>query len=124
MAVLADNFTAVFWIAVIPAFVSLAIIVFGVHEPERPARVRARCGPRCPAANLTRLSRIYWMMVGVAAIFTLARFSEAFLLLRAQSVGLAASLRADGDGGHEHRLYVFGLAGRRAVRPHRTISAS
>lgn len=87
MAVLANNFTAVFWIAVIPAFVSVAIIVFGVHEPERPAGLRAVKAP-FSRAELTRLGTAYWLVVGVSAIFTLARFSEAFLLLRAQSAGL------------------------------------
>lgn len=87
MAVLANNFTYVFWIAVIPAFVSVAIIVFGVHEPERPAGLREVKTPFA-RAELARLSTPYWLVVGVSAIFTLARFSEAFLLLRAQSVGL------------------------------------
>ena len=87
MAAFANDFTAVFWIAVIPAFISVAIIVFGVHEPERPQALRKVRAP-LSRAELARLSRVYWMIVGVAAIFTLARFSEAFLLLRAQSVGL------------------------------------
>jgi MFS family permease len=87
MAAFASNFTAVFWIAVIPAFVSVAIIVIGVHEPERPPGLRKVRAP-LSRRELARLSRVYWMIVGVAAIFTLARFSEAFLLLRAQSVGL------------------------------------
>jgi len=87
MAALANNFTAVFWIAVIPAFISVAFIVFGVHEPERRRELREVRAP-LSRRELMRLSRIYWMVVGVAAIFTLARFSEAFLLLRAQAVGL------------------------------------
>jgi MFS family permease len=87
MAAFANNFTAVFWMAVIPAFVSVAIIVFGVSEPDRPPGLRKVRAP-LSRAELARLSRVYWMIVGVAAIFTLARFSEAFLLLRAQSVGL------------------------------------
>jgi MFS family permease len=87
MAMLANNFTAVFWIAVVPAFISVAIIVFGVSEPERPPGLRQVRSP-LSRSELTRLSRVYWMIVAVAAIFTLARFSEAFLLLRAQSVGL------------------------------------
>jgi MFS family permease len=41
---------------------------------------------------LARLGSAYWVIVGVAAIFTLARFSEAFLLLRAQSVGLPLAI--------------------------------
>jgi len=88
MALLANNFTAVFWIAVVPAFLSLATIVFGVSEPERPPGTRTVRQP-FSRAELARLDAAYWMVVGVSAIFTLARFSEAFLLLRAQSVGLS-----------------------------------
>jgi MFS family permease len=87
MVLLADNFTAVFWIAVVPAFVSLAIIVFIVREPEFPPDSRKVRSP-FSRAELGRLSTAYWLVVCVAAIFTLARFSEAFLLLRAQSAGL------------------------------------
>ncbi len=91
MALLADNFRHVFWIAVIPAFVAAAIIIFVVREPTRPQR---EDGVRAPLlrAELKNLSSAYWLVVGVAAIFTLARFSEAFLLLRAQSVGLPLTL--------------------------------
>ena len=91
MAAFANNFTAVFWIAVIPAFVSVAIIVFGVREPERPPGLRTVRAP-LSRAELARLGSAYWVIVGVAAIFTLARFSEAFLLLRAQSVGLPLAI--------------------------------
>lgn len=87
MALLADNFTAVFWIAVVPAFVSFAIIVFGVHEPRNLEAARKQVSP-FSRAELARLTTAYWLVVGVSAIFTLARFSEAFLLLRAQSIGL------------------------------------
>jgi MFS family permease len=91
MAAFANNFAAVFWIAVIPAFVSVAIIVFGVREPERPAGLRSVRAP-LSRGELARLSTSYWLVVGVAAIFTLARFSEAFLLLRAQSVGMPLAI--------------------------------
>ena len=91
MAAFAGNFTTVFWIAVVPAFISLAIIVFGVREPERPLNVRPVRSP-FSRAELRRLDGRYWVVVGVSAIFTLARFSEAFLLLRAQSVGLDVTI--------------------------------
>jgi MFS family permease len=91
MAAFANNFTAVFWVAVIPAFVSVAIIVFGVREPARPRDLRKVRAPLA-RAQLARLGSAYWVIVGVAAIFTLARFSEAFLLLRAQSVGLPLAI--------------------------------
>ena len=91
MAAFASNFTAVFWIAVSPAFISVTIIVFGVREPERPPGLRTVRAP-LSRRELGRLSRTYWMIVAVAAIFTMARFSEAFLLLRAQSVGMPVSI--------------------------------
>lgn len=91
MALLADNFRHVFWIAVIPAFISVAIIVLFVREPKRPPRARALRSP-LSRAELKRLDVGYWMVVIVAAIFTLARFSEAFLLLRAKSVGMPVTL--------------------------------
>ena len=91
MAWLADDFKAVFWIAVIPAFVSVAILVAGVREPDRPPGVRTVKAP-FSRAELARLPAAYWMIVLVTAVFTLARFSEAFLLLRAQAAGLPLAL--------------------------------
>ena len=91
MAAFADNFRHVFWIAVIPAFIAVAVIVFGVHEPRRPAGAHAVRAP-LSRAELARLGAGYWVVIGVTALFTLARFSEAFLLLRAQSVGVPFTL--------------------------------
>jgi MFS family permease len=91
MAMLADNFRQVFWIAVIPAFISAAIIIVFVREPQRATRPRPMRAPLA-RAELARLDAGYWMAVGVSAAFTLARFSEAFLILRAQSVGLDITL--------------------------------
>jgi MFS family permease len=91
MLLLADNFASVFWIAVIPAVLSFAVIAYGVSEPDRPAGASPARSP-LSMAELARLGLPFWMVVAVAAVFTLARFSEAFLLLRAQSVGLALAL--------------------------------
>ena len=87
MLLWANDFRAVFWIAVIPAFLSVALLLFGVREPDRPSAGR-RTNP-IRRANLVRLGRAYWWVVGAGAVFTLARFSEAFLVLRAQQGGLA-----------------------------------
>ncbi|HKA79527.1 MAG TPA: MFS transporter [Xanthobacteraceae bacterium] len=87
----ADNFTAVFWVAVIPAFVSLALIMFAVHEPQRSPELRKVAAP-LSKAELLRLGTVYWWVVAITTVFTLARFSEAFLILRAQSVGLPLAL--------------------------------
>jgi len=83
----ADNFRTVFWLAVIPAVASVALLIFAVREPE-PREAKERRVP-VVLADIRRLSSSYWWVVGVAAVMTLARFSEAFLVLRAQSVGMA-----------------------------------
>lgn len=83
----ADNIRAVFWIAVIPAFAALALLTLTVKEPERPAHIRRVRAP-LSLPELRRLGSSYWWVVAVATVFTLARFSEAFLVLRAQSDGL------------------------------------
>jgi len=88
MLLLADNFRLVFWIAVVPAVLSLAVIVFVVREPARPP-ARGTVAMPLAHAELARLGSAFWLVVGIATLFTLARFSEAFLLLRAQSVGLS-----------------------------------
>ena len=87
----ANHFKTVFWIAVIPAFLSLALIVFAVREPERAPTLRKVKFP-LHRDELARLGGTYWLVVAVATVFTLARFSEAFLLLRANQVGLRVML--------------------------------
>lgn len=87
----ADHFQTVFWIAVIPAFLSVALILVAVKEPERPQAIRKVRMP-LRREELRRLGTVYWWVVVIAAIFTLARFSEAFLILRAQSIGLPLAL--------------------------------
>ena len=86
MVLWANDFRAVFWVAVIPAFLSVALLLFGVQEPERKAQAQ-RVNP-IRRENLRRLPLDYWWVVGIGAIFTLARFSEAFLVLRAAQGGL------------------------------------
>jgi MFS family permease len=86
-----NSFITVFWVAVVPAFLAMALIVFWVHEPARPPGLREVKQP-LSRAELMRLGAGYWWVVGVASVFTLARFSEAFLVLRAQSVGLPIAL--------------------------------
>jgi MFS family permease len=90
MLLWANDFRAVFWVATVPAFLAVALLFFGVHEPER----RADGKPVNPIRreNLRRLSPAYWWVVSIGAVFTLARFSEAFLVLRAQQGGLPLAL--------------------------------
>jgi MFS family permease len=89
MSLSSDNFHLVFWVAVVPAFAALVVIIFAVREP---AQHEAGVRPRLRLSDAKRLSRGFWTVVGVATILTLARFSEAFLILRSQNVGLPAAL--------------------------------
>lgn len=86
-----DNFKAVFWVAVIPAFLALALMIFAVSEPARPEGLRRVRNP-ISISEIKRLGAPYWWVVGIATVFTLARFSEAFLILRAQNVGVPIML--------------------------------
>ena len=82
----ADDIRTVMWIAVVPAVIAVALLVAYVREP---AHAGATARAPLTVADARRLSARYWLIVLLGAIFTLARFSEAFLLLRAQDVGLA-----------------------------------
>lgn len=86
-----DSFKAVFWFAVIPGFLSFALIMFAVREPARPEGLREVRNP-ISLAEIRNLGAAYWWVVAIATAFTLARFSEAFLILRAQHVGLPITL--------------------------------
>jgi len=85
---LANDIRAVMWVAVPPALIAVALLVLYVREPERPQAGAAAGAPPAWAAA-RRLPVRYWHVVLLGAVFTLARFSEAFLVLRAQNVGLA-----------------------------------
>lgn len=83
----ADHFQTVFWVAVIPAFLSFCLVVFAVREPKRPDELRKTRFP-LSRTELRRLGLDYWLVVVVATVFTLAQFSTAFLILRAKNAGL------------------------------------
>ncbi|SBT04447.1 Major facilitator superfamily MFS_1 [Candidatus Propionivibrio aalborgensis] len=90
MLLWADDFRAVFWVAVIPGVMAVALLFFGLREPEQQ-QTGKRTNP-IRRENLARLGASYWWVVGVGAVFTLARFSEAFLVLRAQQSGIPMAL--------------------------------
>ena len=90
MLLWADDFRAVFWVAVIPGVMAVALLFFGLREPEQQ-QTGKRSNP-IRRENLARLGASYWWVVGVGAVFTLARFSEAFLVLRAQQSGIPMAL--------------------------------
>lgn len=86
-----NDYKFVFWVAAIPASMAVAVVVLAVREPKRPPDLRTVRFP-LSLTELKRLGSAYWWVVIVAMVFTLARFSEAFLILRANAVGLPASL--------------------------------
>ncbi len=77
----------VFWMAVLPAFGAFGLISLAVHDVPRPGAARVKAP--LSRAELARLPAAYWWVVGISAVFTVARFSEAFLVLRAQELGVA-----------------------------------
>ncbi|MCU0598270.1 MAG: MFS transporter [Desulfobacterales bacterium] len=82
------NFRFVFWVAVIPGLLSVAILLVGVKEPKHLSKELVK--PSQYFKGIKELSNAYWFVVCLGVVFTLARFSEAFLLLRAQSAGMQA----------------------------------
>jgi len=90
MLLWADDFRAVFRIAVIPAVLAVALLGWGVREPRRAAPEPLRAASS--RAGLAGLGRRYWWVVMVGALLNLARFSEAFLVLRAHRGGLPLAL--------------------------------
>jgi MFS family permease len=85
-----DNFQLVFWIAVIPALMAILVVLFGLKEPVRktfptePFRMPRR-------AEFARLAGPFWWAIAVASLLSLARFSHAFLVLKAHHVGIDAA---------------------------------
>ncbi|MBI3454081.1 MAG: MFS transporter [Rhodospirillales bacterium] len=94
MAATAGDFRFVFWMAVIPAFLAVATLIVGVREPPRPAEETPSGAARTPIrlADVMQFGRSYWTLVAIATVAGTARFSEAFLILRAEDQGLSIAL--------------------------------
>jgi MFS family permease len=89
MAALHDNFRLIFWLALIPGLISVVVLWVAVREPRQESpSVQAPL----KLSDLKTLGLAYWIVVTIGAVLTLARFSEAFLILRAQDVGLPLAL--------------------------------
>lgn len=90
MLLWANDFRAIFWVAVIPGVLSVLLLAVGIREPDAPTTAARRNPLRREA--LAQLSASFAWVTGIGALFTLARFSEAFLVLRAQQTGLSLAL--------------------------------
>lgn len=91
MLLWASDVRAVFKVAILPGLLAVALLLFGVREPAAQAEGKRRGNP-ISRAQLARLGGAYWQVVAIGAVFTLARFSEAFLVLRAADCGIGAAL--------------------------------
>jgi MFS family permease len=87
MYLFASDIRTVLWFAVIPAVLCVALILFGIEESQ-PAKNEHAFRPPLRWSALQKFPGHYWLVVGIGAVFALARFSEAFLVLRAQQAGL------------------------------------
>jgi MFS family permease len=90
MLLFANDMRAIFWVAVIPAILSVLLVAGGVDEAPKAAAAEAP--PPIRATHVRALGRPFWTVVGIGIVFTLARFSEAFLILRATGAGLGMAL--------------------------------
>jgi MFS family permease len=91
MVLFANDMRMVFWVAVIPGVLAVACVLFGVEDAP-PATPDAVPRPPVRMTDLRRLPRAFWNIVAIGVVFTLARFSEAFLILKAHQEGLPLTL--------------------------------
>ncbi len=133
MLALSNDIRAVFAWAIVPGLAAVALLVLGVEDvkaaPTAAGAAAARTRAPIRWSELKDLGRPFWLVVAIAVVFSLARFSEAFLILRAQGLGLpatyaplvlivmnvvyaasAAPLGALADGMDRRRLLAIGLA--------------
>jgi len=87
MFLLNNAYRSVFWLALIPGFISVAILIFFVREPSR--HTSGHQGQRLLYREIQTLPKRFWIVLAIGVVFTLARFSEAFMILRAEKLGLA-----------------------------------
>ncbi|MFN3535084.1 MAG: MFS transporter, partial [Desulfatiglandales bacterium] len=88
MSSFSDNIRAVLWVAVIPGLISICLLIFGVKEPESRKGIDGSKS-RISLKDTKRLGLKYWLVIALGGIFALARFSEAFLIMRGQDLGMA-----------------------------------
>lgn len=90
MVAFANDIRAVFWVAVVPAMLAVLVVLFRVKDP--PADPSRRSAPPLRIAEMKALPGAFWGVLAIGMVFTLARFSEAFLILKANEQGLPLAL--------------------------------
>ena len=109
---LANDITTVLWIAVVPAFLAVFLLIVALREPKSSDQA-TRPKNRLTLTDARRLPRRFWLVVALGMAFTLARFSEAFLILRATDVGLALGWVPAIHDCHEYCLFPLCISSRR-----------
>jgi len=89
MALSGDDFRLVFWFAILPAFGALGILLFAVTETS--GRRSGNHALRINLRDLSRLASPFWWAISIASLLSLARFSPAFLVLKASDIGIDAA---------------------------------
>ena len=122
MLIWAGDFRTVFWFALIPAFIAVVLLVFGVHEPGAPAGRK----PAAPIqwATLAEMGGAYWFVVAVGGVFTPCALQRGLPDFARAAAGPARQLRAAGAGGDEPGLCALGLSAGKTCGPHEPPEAS
>ena len=84
-----NDIKTVLWVAVVPAWLAVMVLTLAVRDPKPDAQLVSDPKRFLSMRIVKKLTLRYWLVVALGAVFTLARFSEAFLILRAQDVGLS-----------------------------------
>ena len=91
MSLSGDNFRLVFWIAVIPAFVSVGVLFVGIKEDHHPVSAKGQATRLICVSDLTTMPAHFWSVVTIAGLLSTARFSPAFLVLKGHDIGIDAA---------------------------------
>lgn len=91
MVVLNDNMRTVFAFAVIPATIAVVLLVLGVKEPSG-AKQPKNAKSSISWSEVRSIGAPFWLAVAVGVLFSMARFSEAFLVLRGRDAGIPLTL--------------------------------
>lgn len=92
MAAYSDDIRAVFWWSLLPGLLAVLLLAFNVEETQRVAEEGIRRRFPLRMSELLQLGREYWLAVALVVMFSLARYSEGFLILKASDSGLKSSL--------------------------------
>jgi MFS family permease len=83
------NYRWVFWASFVPGLIAILILIFFLKEEKKKKELPQRALPKF---GFARLGKPYMIFTYISTLFTLGNFSDAFLVLRAQNIGMAVAL--------------------------------